>query len=33
MCLGLVTLLPTVLTHLILTEGVAMRSARDRSLS
>ena len=32
-CVALVTFLPTVLTQVIWTKGVAMRSARDRSVS
>ena len=32
-CLALVTFLPPELTQLIWTKGVAMRSARDRSVS
>ena len=32
-CVALVTFLPPVLTQLIWTKGVAMRSARDRSVS
>ena len=32
-CLALATFLPTVLIHLIWTKGMAMRSARDKSMS